>query len=233
MTGRERDPWVCAWCGQRNDHDGVICTACSRYGTTTYRASDPVDTLGDASLVSTALDLGLQAWRTTPSRDRFIEAVAALGRLREAATRLEAAEEALARISNRYCLHSKGDVRAESACLHKPSDQWCSVCIARAAEDAPMPERDPVDALVRRLRQWINEHCEDEMLGFTHAVEWPLADLGALAARLEAAERRLSVARVALERICSYTNTPASVGACVSIARDGLRALHAEDAADA
>jgi hypothetical protein len=44
----------------------------------------------DAQIVLAALDLGLQAWRTTPSRERFVEAVAALGRMRAEIERLRA-----------------------------------------------------------------------------------------------------------------------------------------------
>jgi hypothetical protein len=63
----------------------------------------------------------------------------ALARAEAAEAEVERLRAALERIAGRYCLHSKGDVREASACLDKPSDQWCSVCVARAAlsrEDA-------------------------------------------------------------------------------------------------
>jgi hypothetical protein len=73
-------------------------------------------------------------------------------RFRLAEERAEAAEAenprlraALERIARRYCLHSKGDRQADSACLDKPSDRWCSICIARAALAAattPNPQDD-------------------------------------------------------------------------------------------
>jgi hypothetical protein len=43
------------------------------------------------------------------------------------------AREALRRIANRYCLHTNGDAQADSACLHKPLHDRCSICVARAA----------------------------------------------------------------------------------------------------
>lgn len=46
-------------------------------------------------VVVTALDLGLQAYRTTASRDRFIDALAEVGRARELEARCVRAEEAL------------------------------------------------------------------------------------------------------------------------------------------
>ena len=51
--------------------------------------------------------------------------------------------DALLRIANRYCLHGKGDSQQESACLDKPSDQWCSVCVARAALASAGPATEP------------------------------------------------------------------------------------------
>ena len=49
------------------------------------------------------------------------------------AEELANAMEELERIAERYCLHTKGDRREDSACLHKPSSEWCSVCVAREA----------------------------------------------------------------------------------------------------
>ena len=40
-----------------------------------------LDVLRWRSAISTALDLGLQAWRTTESRHRFTDALAALGQM--------------------------------------------------------------------------------------------------------------------------------------------------------
>ena len=58
-------------------------------------------------------------------------------------SKLATAYEPLERIAARYCLHTKGDVREESACLDKPADQWCSVCIARVAIAASEPAPEP------------------------------------------------------------------------------------------
>lgn len=55
------------------------------------------------------------------------------GERRSAAAARDLYRDALERIANRYCLRTRGDKQAESACLHRPSDEWCSVCIARAA----------------------------------------------------------------------------------------------------
>lgn len=39
--------------------------------------------MNDAAVIRAALDLGLQAWRTTPSRERFLDALAALERMED------------------------------------------------------------------------------------------------------------------------------------------------------
>jgi hypothetical protein len=48
-----------------------------------------------------ALDLGLQVWRTTPSRERFTDAVAELGWMRERNERLTAALQMCKRMAER------------------------------------------------------------------------------------------------------------------------------------
>ncbi len=69
------------------------------------------------------------------------EALAALDLIEQRAADME---EALRRIAGRYCLHTKGDAWEESECLHKPPEEWCSVCIARAVLSAREEARSTV-----------------------------------------------------------------------------------------